>query len=201
MAPGLWAGLWQLGGTGRGWRDTRTPKARSGEAGSLLELLECSAQGCTYTRVQTHARTHARTLTHAHTHIKSSSGHGCPRSMGPVDRRAPCPVDRRVPCSVGPMVQLPCSALQGASRSSAHRPTSPAGGNTLADSKLSEAQCPPQLQGETASGSPRPAALSGGSSGHPSLGETSGERGEGLLRTLVAGSLLPRSKGTARGAW
>ena len=53
MAPGLWASLWQLGGTGRGWRDTRIPKARSGEAGSLLELLECSAQGCTYTCVQT----------------------------------------------------------------------------------------------------------------------------------------------------
>lgn len=52
-------------------------------------LLECSAQVCTHTRVQTHARTHARALKHPHTHIKSSSGQACPRSMGPADKRVP----------------------------------------------------------------------------------------------------------------
>jgi len=97
MAPGLWASLWQLGGTGRGWRDTRIPKARSGEAGSLLELLECSAQGCTYTCVQTHACTQACTLTHAHQiqlWTQLSTLHGPCRQACPMSCGQACPVLR-----------------------------------------------------------------------------------------------------------
>lgn len=68
-APGLWAGLWQLGGTGRGWRDPRTPKAGSGEAGSLRCTSRVLCSGLhihTCTDTCTHVHLHTHTPTHAH---------------------------------------------------------------------------------------------------------------------------------------
>lgn len=78
-APGLWAGLWQLGGTGRGWRDPRTPKAGSGEAGSLRCTSRVLCSGL-HTHMCTNTPTHAHRI-HLWTRLSMLHGpHGqaCP---------------------------------------------------------------------------------------------------------------------------
>lgn len=124
-------------------------------------LLECSAQGCTYTRVQTHAHTCACTLTRPHTHIKSSSGHGCPCSTGAADRRALRSLQR----SSG-SISLVCSWAHLCCRRE-HLSRTP-NSLRLSDPHTPGTNCLWKLQ---ACGTLR------GSSWRPSLGERSGGRG------------------------
>lgn len=159
-------------------------------------LLECSAQVCTHTRVQTHARMHARALKHPHTHqiqlwtglstLHGPRGQACPVIRGP---RGPASMQR----SSG-SISLICSQAH-LSCWMEHLSRTP-------DSLRLSAPHP--LRGEAASGSPGPAALSGGSSRHPSQGRHQRGRARPCHAPWWPGLCAPEvqgSRGAAVGIW